>query len=538
MINLRSYQHEAIGKAIDFFKDDNPVPSLIVLPTAWGKSILTAYVAANIDWQDNLIVVQPTKELLEQNYNKFLALCGEEGAKEAGIYSASFGKKEIKKITYATIGSIKDIGTQFKALGYTKMLIDEAHLYPRSTQSMLGQFLKDSGIRQVLGITATPLKLEAFSEKQGDRFEKWSELIMLTNPCPSGTFFKKILHVGQIQEMTAQKFWSPLEYEVLPFDPTDLRINTSGNEYTENSIEETYKLNNVRANIYGALDYHSERRHCMVFVPSVEEAQILAKEYPKSAVVYGQMSKKDRANIINGFKKGEIRVIYNVNVLSTGFDYPEIDMIILGFSTASVAKYYQILGRGVRIHPDKKDCLVVDMGGNVDKFGKVEDIFFEHTNRWRMYGTGGKLLSGLPITCVGTMTRDDVARMYSLTNSIETFPFGKHRGKKVDEVPMGYRMWFLRNRQDADLELLDKIRLTIESYTRDTRDEPPLVMMPDGQHAGKLMNEIPRGYLRWYYQAHEWNEFNDSLRRGIELAYGSVPPYFTPKAKSGVPSAL
>lgn len=135
------------------------------------------------------------------------------------------------------------------------------------------------------------------------------------------------------------------------------------------------------------------------------------------------------------------------------------------------------------------------------------------------------------------MTRDDVARMYSLTNSIETFPFGKHRGKKVDEAPMGYRMWFLRNRQDADLELLDKIRLTIESYTRDTRDEPPLVMMPDGQHAGKLMNEIPRGYLRWYYQAHEWNEFNDSLRRGIELAYGSVPPYFTPKAKSGVPSA-
>jgi len=83
-------------------------------------------------------VLQPSKELLEQNYQKYCTLCGEEFDFNAGIYSASFNKKEIAQITYATIGSITKLGAQFKEMGFTKMLIDEAHLYPREADSMLG----------------------------------------------------------------------------------------------------------------------------------------------------------------------------------------------------------------------------------------------------------------------------------------------------------------------------------------------------------------------------------------------------------------
>lgn len=143
MITLRDNQVEPIRKAIDFFNEKKPVPSLIVLPTAWGKSILTAYVAKNS--RDRLLVIQPSKELLEQNYLKYVNLCGGFGL-NAGIYSASFGRREIEHITYATIGSIKNLGAEFKRLGFTKMLIDEAHLYPREADSMLGKFLRDSGI--------------------------------------------------------------------------------------------------------------------------------------------------------------------------------------------------------------------------------------------------------------------------------------------------------------------------------------------------------------------------------------------------------
>lgn len=524
MITLREYQKEPIKKAIRYFRSNVEDPCLIVLPTAWGKSILTAFAAKYINPEDKLLVVQPSKELLEQNYKKYISLC--EDMESAGIYSASFGKKQVERITYATIGSIKEIGTQFKELGFTKMLIDEAHLYPRKEQSMLGQFLKDSGIKQVLGITATPLKLEQFSEKQGERFDKWSQLIMLTNPSPSGDFFKYILHVGQIQEMIDLHYWTPLIYERIPFDPSELRFNTSGSEYSKDSEEKAYILNNIRANIFAALDYHISRKHCVVFVPSVEEAQVLTGCYPDSAYVSGDMNKKERERIIRLFRAGEIRVVFNVSVLSTGFDYPEIDMLLLAFTTASVAKYYQILGRGVRIHPGKKDCLVVDMGGNVDRFGKVEDIYFEHSDRWRMYGSREMLLTGLPIGCIGKITKNDIQRIYAKPIENKCLDFGKHKGKTVNEIPMSYKKWYLTSPGNKNYNLLDQIVASIENNVRDTTEEDMPDTMPDGQYAGMSIGLVPRGYLAWYYNSRSWNKCNDSLRRAIEYYYGGIPPYF------------
>ncbi|MBQ8482785.1 MAG: DUF3820 family protein [Bacteroidales bacterium] len=534
MITLRPYQQEPVRKAIQYFGSDSAEPSLIVLPTAWGKSILTAFVAASIPQYEKLLVVQPSKELLEQNYAKYMALCGEHAT--AGIYSASFRRKEFERITYATIGSIKDIGATFREMGFTKMLIDEAHLYPRKEESMLGKFLKDAGISQVLGITATPLKLEQFGQKNGERFDKWSELLMLTAPSPTGTFFKNILHVGQIQEMTSMGFWSPLVYEQIPFDTKMLRLNTSGSEYSVNSIEEAYKLNNVRANIYGALDYHQSRRHCLVFVPSVDEAKILADGYPDSAYISGDMNKKDREAVVSGFREGRLRVVFNVGVLSTGFDYPLIDTIILAFSTFSVSKYYQILGRGVRIHPDKKDCLVIDMGANVLRFGHVEEIRFEDIGRWRMYGSGNMLITGIPVNCIGRITREDITRIYSYAPWKFIWQSGKYKGKDIRDTPVSYLTWMLTNpSMNLAQHVSDAIIKTLENHVRDTRNEPPEILMPDGKYAGTMICDVPKNYLAWYYNSKEWNECNDSLKRGLELAYGGIPPYFSPKkrAKAG-----
>ena len=318
MLTLRPYQKEPVRKAIDYFREENPDPSLMVLPTGAGKSVIAAEVAAACP--DPILVVQPTKELLEQNLEKYRILCGE--LAPAGVYSTSFGKHQIDHVTFATIGSIKTIGTQFRQLGFRKMLIDEAHLYPRKEQSMLGAFLRDSGIRQVLGMTATPLKLENFSVKHGEKYDKWSELIMLTNLSPSGTFFKRIIHITQIQELTALGYWSPLRYEVLPFSRDHLQINSTGSEYSDESVITAYQYNNIRANILAALDYHRERRHVLVFVPSVEEAEALASFYPESASVSGSTPKKERKNIVDAFRAGGLRVIFNCNVLATGFGQP------------------------------------------------------------------------------------------------------------------------------------------------------------------------------------------------------------------------
>ena len=440
MITLRQNQTEPIRKAIDFFREQKPVPSLIVLPTAWGKSILTAFVAKNTDGK--LIVLQPSKELLEQNYAKYTSLCDGIEA-NAGIFSASFGRKEICRITYATIGSIKSLGAEFRRQGFTKMLIDEAHLYPREADSMLGRFLHESGITHVLGITATPVKLQTNLDKLGKPFSK---LVMLTSRSKKGNFFKNIIHVGQVSEMVRLGFWSPLIYEASGFDDSMLVFNSCKSEYTEESVQRAYAANGGTQAVVDALNTHTERRHILAFVPSVQDAVDLSQKYPDSAVIYGDMDKRERADVIARFRAGQIRVIFNVRVLSTGFDYTGIDCIVFGISTASIALYYQIVGRGTRIDPQKQDCLICDLGGNVARFGRVEDIVFEHGKMWRMFGTGGRLLSGIPIHDIGKYTREDARLVDSKSPApIKTMPFGKYKGTLIKDIPLNYRQWMIRS---------------------------------------------------------------------------------------------
>ena len=454
MITLRKNQAEPIDKAIQFFREEKPRPSLIVLPTAWGKSILTAFVAKNSE--DKLLVLQPSKELLEQNYLKYISLCGDFGS-NAAIYSASFNRKEIAQITYATIGSIKNLGETFKKMGFTKMLIDEAHLYPRESDSMLGKFLAESGITHVLGITATPVKLQTNRDRDGQTFSK---LVMLTSRSKKGNFFKDIIHVGQVQEMVELNFWSRLQYEVGGFDDSLLVFNTSKSEYTEESVQRAYDANGGTQSIIEALDNHPERRHILAFVPSVQDAINLSERYPNSAVIYGEMNKAERADIIRRFRAGEIRVIFNVRVLSTGFDYTGIDCIILGISTASIALYYQIVGRATRIDPNKQDALIVDLGGNVNRFGRVEDITFEQGKMWRMFGTGGRLLSGIPIHDIGRYTREDTQAIDTKQAvPIEIMPFGKYKGERIADIPLAYRQWMIRTFEWNEKN--DKLRKSI-----------------------------------------------------------------------------
>lgn len=443
MITLRPNQKEPISKATAFFNEKRPAPSLIVLPTAWGKSILTAFVANEIE--DKLLVIQPSKELLEQNYKKYVSLCGDFGA-QAGVYSASFGRKDINKITYATIGSIKKIGKTFKQLGFKKMLIDEAHLYPREADSMLGTFLEDSEISHVLGITATPIKLQANTGLDGERFSK---LVMLTSRSKKGNFFKDIVHVSQVQEMIELGFWSKLLYKTSGFDSSQLVYNSSKSEFTEDSMQRAFAANDIHKQIKQELDLNSDRKHILAFVPSIDEAIQFAQEYPNSAAIYSGMHDSERERVISEFRKGNIRVIFNVRVLSTGFDYTKIDCIILGISTASIALYYQILGRGTRIDDEKENCLISDLAGNVDRFGKVEDITFEKERIWKMYGTDGRLLSGIPIHEIGKVKKGDEEKPIQQNNSIgkplDTMPFGKYKGESFKDVPKEYREWMLKS---------------------------------------------------------------------------------------------
>jgi DNA repair protein RadD len=439
-VKLRSNQIEPVTIGIEFFKLPKMAPSIIVAPTAFGKSIVIAHIAKGIG--EKVLVLQPSKELLEQNYEKFIYFGG-----EASIYSASMGQKELGDVTYATIGSIVSIGNKFRELGIKKVIIDECDRYPRDKSGMLRRFIESMKATHVLGLTATPLKLQSNMGDSGP----YSKLVMLTNRSKLGTFFKHILHVSQIQDIVKMGFWTPLKYQSYDFDTGALVFNSSGAEYTNESIARAYENQNIEDKIVKKIREIEDRKAILVAVPTIEQATRLAGRIPMAAVVTGETPKGERDRIIDEFRTQKLRVIVQVNVLTVGFDYPELDCLITARPTASISWWYQFVGRGTRIHQNKKDCLVVDFVGSVERFGKVEDLYYkeDEDGTWELYGENKKKITGVPIHEIGLHLEGGInlAEKVNEDGEIEKvyMTFGKYKNKPVASIPPYYRKWLLDN---------------------------------------------------------------------------------------------
>jgi DNA repair protein RadD len=278
--------------------------------------------------------------------------------------------------------------------------------------------------------------------------ESYSIISMLTSRSKHGNFFKDILHITQIQEMG--QFWTPLVYDSPKFDTKGLQYNSTKAEFTDESIKASYEKNDLANKILQKIEEHPERKRILVFVPSVDKAKELVEKIPGSACVWSGMPDKERDKVISDFRAGRLRVAINVNILSVGFDEPQIDMIMLARATASLSLYYQQVGRGVRPFSLKKDCLIVDLVGNTKKFGKVEHLYFKKEKRsWKLFGEGDKQLTGVPIHQIGEVTDEKKIRnqiyQKSLVTSDVKFTFGKYEGKVVSDAPDWYLDWLIQN---------------------------------------------------------------------------------------------
>jgi DNA repair protein RadD len=90
------------------------------------------------------------------------------------------------------------------------------------------------------------------------------------------------------------------------------------------------------------------------------------------AMVEGNTAPLERASILDRFKRGAVRWLVNVDVLTTGFDAPNVDAIAVMRATASPGLFAQIVGRGLRVCPGKQDCLVLDFGENIKRHGSID----------------------------------------------------------------------------------------------------------------------------------------------------------------------
>ena len=281
------------------------------------------------------------------------------------MFSAALDRREIGTITLATIGSVVNHAAAFERVRY--VLIDECHaaLSPKGGQYL--DFLDGLPHVRILGLTATPFRLASNS--------LGSELRFLTRTRPR--LFRDVVHVTQVDELVRGGYWSPLAYheeQVLPRER--LKLNATGADYTDASVQLAFAEVGFVGRMCDAVQRQLDagRKHVLVFTRFVDEARRLAAQIPGAAYVTGETSAFDRAGIIYGFRTGRIPVVANVGVLSVGFDFPELDCVVLARPSISLAVYYQQVGRAVRPHPGKAAAHVVDLVGLVRMFGNVEDL--------------------------------------------------------------------------------------------------------------------------------------------------------------------
>lgn len=432
MYILRNYQKKAVDKGLHFIKDkSNKKKPVIVAPTAAGKSLIVAAIA---DGEESpIIVLQPSKELLMQNYNKYVSF-----GNEAKIFSASLQSKEIGHVTFATIGSIVSRVEDFKKKGVKVVLIDEAHLMSKPS-GQINTFLKALGNVKVIGLTATPVVLNNTLEGV--------KLQMVNRTRKS--LWNHILHVTQIKELVDEGFWAKLVYDVVDLNEKNLKYNVSRSEFTEQSIEQVYEDNDIDTLIIKKVEeIRDTRKHILIFCPSIEKAKELQTKIDNSTVVWGTMPNAERDIAIKEFKEGITQVMINVLVLSVGFDMEWLDCVIDSVPTASIGRYYQKNGRAVRIWPTKKDSLLVDFSGNYNRFGKLEDITFEDCEGigWGMFSKN-ILLTGIPVDQIGTILKPtkEIIEQKQIDLENPLISFGRHKGKRLKDIPRTYSAWLLEN---------------------------------------------------------------------------------------------
>lgn len=383
---LRPYQQEASDAAVEFFRSKEQYNALMVLATGAGKSLCIADIAYRLGGK--VLILSPSKEILEQNYAKLKSY----GVDDIAIYSASCGCKEISRITFATIGSIirkKDEFNKFKAI-----IIDECDTV-NAKEGMYKEFLTHVK-RKILGLTATPYRLYSQQgkmvngvfkpmpfKKGQNKYTKGIENKcmekVLTRTVPK--MFQKIIYQVPIQTLLEKGYLSRLRYFSMKImNLENVKRNTTGQDFDDKSLFDEMQRSNYIEQLAGIVDrlLHpkdpaDKRNGILVFTKFTNESEELCKRIPDSAMVSGETPKAEREQILKDFAEGKIKVVCNVGVLVVGYDYPALDTIVIARPTMSLRWYYQAVGRCLRPYEGKKGW-VIDLGGNIERFGEVENL--------------------------------------------------------------------------------------------------------------------------------------------------------------------
>ena len=361
---LRTYQAEAIDSLYGYFEHRTGNP-LIVIPTAGGKSLVMASFIEGVlreHTDQRILVVTHVRELIQQNHAELMRLWPEA---PAGIYSAALRRRESRaRILFCGIHSVQRRADE---IGHVDLvLVDEAHLIPRGDSAMYRRFLGQlQGINpslKIIGLTATPYRLDSGKLHEG-----------------KGALFTDVAYDVSVRRLIDGGYLSPLVSKRTKTQLDVRGVGSRGGDFIGKQLERAVDTNVItQAAVDEIFRYSHGRRSWLVFCAGVGHAHhvrdaILARGV-SCATIVGDTPGPEREALIAAFKAGEIQCLTNANVLTTGFNAPAVDLIAMLRPTQSTGLYVQMVGRGSRLSPGKKNCLVLDFAGNIARHGPIDVV--------------------------------------------------------------------------------------------------------------------------------------------------------------------
>jgi superfamily II DNA or RNA helicase len=329
---LRPYQREALeGIFRSWEKFDR---TLLVMPTAGGKTIVFAEVAERRLAFGRVLVLAHTEELIGQARDKIRRANGLESDLEKAENRASLDAPLV-------VSSVQTLARparleRFAPDHFATLIIDEVHHCIATGYRRIIDYFAGA---KLLGVTAT-----------ADRGDKKS----------LGAVMQDIAHEVSLVELIHQKYLAPITVQTVPIKIDISKVSVRAGDFSEEELGEA--LDPVLEQVASGITEYAADRKTLVFVPLIRTAERFAQILRASGLAAEFVSGKcqDRVEKLQRFSQGEIQVLCNAMLLSEGYDEPSIDCVVILRPTRSRPFHQQMVGRGTRIHPGKKDLLLLD----------------------------------------------------------------------------------------------------------------------------------------------------------------------------------
>lgn len=394
VIQYREYQVQAVRSLWTYFQSNKGNP-IVALPTGSGKSVVIAMfiLSAFQAWAGHrVLLLSHVKEILEQDYKKLKQVWPQA---PVGIYSDGLGSKDLSRPI--TVAGIASIAKAWALLGRIDLIIvDECHLISPTEDTMyralISNLLAKNPALKVIGFTATPFRLGQgmLTDVHVNKKTQKETPPLFTDVCFDMTTeaaFNWMLNEGYLVPLIPKG-------TKMQFDETGL--HTRGGEYVEKEVQALVDQDHLTwAALTEVVEYCQDRKRWLIFAAGIEHAENVGKALTRMGISNGVVHSKgeNRDNILTDSKAGRIRAVVNNNVLTTGYDDPEIDLIVYLRLTQSPVLWGQSLGRGTRPHyapgydlntregrlnaiyaSGRHNCLVMDFAGNTKRLGQINNL--------------------------------------------------------------------------------------------------------------------------------------------------------------------